>query len=300
MRRTILLILTLAVFSNLKASFYELDVSEQVINFSSYCKQGKITVFIMSQDACSPCISAKNFFEQKYANYKNIDIYYCMRTKSKDDLREFQKRPSTIMWSFVEGYTSSPLIYFFGPTGNPRCIYSGFDKEKCTKAMEGLLEAMPYYKKELLVFGGGGDCEEYIANNKNLKSTLDKCSNDKETLEYEKKQLDTNISRLQEDNEVLQKSNELLEEKNIQLQKDNDDLKNGFIRETENSEQLLSNTWYKLAKEYEKQIETQKTNKKMKTFIINQIKIFYEKSMELGKNCNKEYESFKKKYKLVE
>jgi len=322
----------------LKAGFYELDVSDKVINFSSYCKQGKITVFIMSQHGCKPCIYAKEFFMEQYANNKYVDVYYCMRTKNNEDLKYFQNRASTQMWGYIEAYTASPRIYIFSPTGNPQCILGSFKSEVVKDVMDGLLESMSYYKKELLSFANSDnssskstnskviveDCEDYITENTNLKKTLDNCSNDKKTLESEIKRLKSNISD-------YQKNNEILEHKNVQLKKTNENLHNEIllfsneikkgvseitilnekilqltdsinnaIKETEKAEQSLSDTWYNLAKEYERQIESKQVKKEIKPFLINQAKLFYENAMHLGKECEKEYVNFKKKNQLID
>lgn len=304
-KQLFILLLLVSQINELKAGFFEIDASETVINFSSYCTIGKITVFVMSQHRCNPCINAKEFFKTNYSNNKTVDVYYCLITKDNADLESFKKRPSNIMWGYVETYKSSPRVYFYTPSGNQYGYIDGFDRKKSEDVMNSMLKNMSYFNRELVSFNNSDNRQEKrISVNNKHKNSLDNYSNYNETQENENNQLNYHLTILQNENEKLQEYNLklineinskdiIVEELNNQIQQ----LSTSNIEIQEQNEQI-ANSWYLLAKNYEKQLESKKVKKNFRVFIINQAQYFYEKSLQQGGNCHIEYNEFKQKYKL--
>ena len=131
-----------------------IDVSEKVINFSSYCKSGKISIFEISEHGCQPCLACKEYLSDKNYDTNKVDIYYCLITKNNEDLKghKYENRPSNKMWSYLEGCTMPPYVYIFGPTKNPVRIINGFSPEKMDETINTLLKSLNYYQEDLVDF----------------------------------------------------------------------------------------------------------------------------------------------------
>lgn len=148
----ILLVLLTLISGRVLANVYTIDVSEKVINFGSYCKKGRISIFVISEHGCIPCEACKKHLKDQQYDMKLVDIYFCVLSKSIEDLRShrFESRPSNKMWSYLEGCTTPPYIYIFGPTRNPVSIMTGYEPDKIDNNMDQLLDAMKYYRANLV------------------------------------------------------------------------------------------------------------------------------------------------------
>ena len=128
-----------------------IDASETVIDMRSYCKSGKINIFIISVHGCDVCKASKEELLQKNYDKEKIHIFYCMVTKNENDAtsHSFENRPSNKMWGYMEGCTSPPYFYMFGPSGNPLSI-TEHDVEKVFTNTEELLKSWNYYNSNLV------------------------------------------------------------------------------------------------------------------------------------------------------
>ncbi|MDP3147487.1 MAG: hypothetical protein Q8N83_00020, partial [Ignavibacteria bacterium] len=189
-----LLIYFLTISNTLFADFYNINVSEKVINFSSYCTSGKITIFIISEHGCMPCVECKNFMLSKKYDMKKMDVYYCLITKNLDDLRDhkYEKRLSNKMWSYIEGCTMPPYIYIFGPTKNPISIINGFQPEVIESNIKSLIKSLQYYNSNL-VENRSGDTDDI----NNVKAKIKELTIINDKLGNENKQLIEKIDNVQ-------------------------------------------------------------------------------------------------------
>jgi hypothetical protein len=88
-----------------------------------------------------------------------VDIYYCLITKNLDDLahHKYENRESNKMWSYIEGCTSPPYIYIFGPAGNPTSIIESFSPDKISKNIDVLLETISYFRINSVDYKNNGN-----------------------------------------------------------------------------------------------------------------------------------------------
>jgi len=280
--KRIIFVLLISILSlhPLLPNFYEIDVSEKVVNFASYCKDGKITVFIISQHGCVPCYNAKEYLKKNY-NMKEIDVYYCVLSKTQRDLdsRQFEERESNKIWSYIEGCSRLPRIYIFGQTRNPATIINGFDPERIDNTIKSLLESHNYYKNSLvdnkLSFSSNAEIENLKSESKKLKG---------ENIELKNK-----ITQLKKDSIELTKENEKLGN-DIQKQADeNKKIKEKIKEITANAEGY---TWYRIGNENAEHIKFMK-KKRDKKYLINKAEEAYEEAKKLGINCDDELNELK-------
>lgn len=124
-----------------QSKIIEMDVSDKVINFSSYCKPGKVTIFEISTPGCRPCETLKKFLEDQNYDTAKVTIYHLVIGKGS----------ATDMWGY-EGISVVPVLHFYSPKKNCVKILRPTDKdysnEKINYIITSLIEYTNVYFKK--------------------------------------------------------------------------------------------------------------------------------------------------------
>jgi hypothetical protein len=188
----------LTTFANVEV----VKIPTGVINFPSYCEQGKISIFIISTYGCAPCAACFEHLADRYKNKMDlVNIYDVLINKETDgksvNADEYNNRPSITMWSFIEGCITPPKIYIFNQTGNPISITIGYDKEKIDKNIDMLINSAKYYRPNIVIRKGNNVAE--------IQTIDDRKPNVKLTKRV--KLLEAELARLMKENKELKSKN---------------------------------------------------------------------------------------------
>ncbi len=114
------------ISTSCNANWYELNTNGQVISYSRIAKEGKISVFILSTNWCSPCKALKQRLQDTSFDIDKIDLYYV--NMSGDMKYEQLKRTNGYqIWRKIEQINSWPTVYIAAQTTN---IVSSFSAEE--------------------------------------------------------------------------------------------------------------------------------------------------------------------------
>jgi len=114
------------ISTSCNANWYELNTNGQVISYSRIAKEGKISVFILSTNWCSPCKALKHRLQDTPFDKDKIDFYY---VNMSGDMKYEQLKHSNgyQIWRKIEQINSWPTVYIAAQTTN---IVSSFSAEE--------------------------------------------------------------------------------------------------------------------------------------------------------------------------
>ena len=128
-----LLTLSLCIPIVCLGNWYEITTNGQVISYGKIAKEGKVSVFILSTNWCSPCAALKKRLQDTKFDQRKIDFYY-VNMSGNMKYEQLKQTNGYQIWRKVEQINSWPTVYITGQTSN---IVSSFSAEE---------EAYPYDK----------------------------------------------------------------------------------------------------------------------------------------------------------
>lgn len=127
--------------------FTEIKTNGKVPAIGKIAKLGKISIFIIGAEWCSPCKGLKKRLEESKINNKKVDLYY-IEISSTKDYKLFEKSNEFQFWTKVEGLETLPLIFITSQSSNILAKFSTEEQDIYKRIIE-TVESLILDTKEL-------------------------------------------------------------------------------------------------------------------------------------------------------